>query len=880
VSDENLEFDHEAEAARMFWLIGNPVAEIRAIPRPGDKNRDLSVGLFNDGRDFGDQAVGLSSRTAPNELFAGVYMIVNRLADPFLDAATGIMGKGWGTRDNQISRIRTLFFDLDPKRDHPLGGKVCANDAEHAAALSLAREMAEHLRSIGWPEPLMMDSGNGAYLIYRVDLPNSPESVALVKAILEAFAGKFDTPAVHIDQGVYNPARVVRIAGTWNRKSDPTGDRPNRVVRILSAPESLEAVTVEQLNLFVGSNIVAAGIELGGIELGEINLEARIKPPVKSCEPEGECEPQVQAVLKYLERAQIKPASVDRTDQRFIRIALPYCPFKGPDHTDGRTAVLIWRDGTIGVKCFHEKCRNQGWSELQKALKLAFDDVAEEAATSATTGQTERGYDDPLVLAQRHLTRWADADGAYTLVHFLGDTYRFDQADGWQPVKPRELDAWVRDTIQAAFDDNAAMMSKIKGEPVKPKPVRREIVSNTLSAMESLAKRQVPVSWQSPFWLQPYEDWDANDLLCFRNGILNIGRFIEGRQPHFIPLTVKLFYEHQATFDFPAEVPPRPDEWHRFLDSLGQDEEWKNCLQEIMGYCLWLNYDLQKFFMIVGPPRSGKGTIATVIENLVGGSRAVCAPELKNFADDFGLQQAISKRIAVVPEVRMPDKGAHNVVNRLKAITGGDAVTVGRKNIPNISMRLRMKIIMLSNLFVPLPDNSGALPGRLIPLKLTKSFLGKEDTRLAAKLIPEYPGILLWALEGLRRLWQADGRFTLPKSTRDMQEQLLAASAPLQEFAEECCDLDSRRGVHTVALHRIYEAWLKQTHPGEAPLSDGDFANELRGTAPTVTKKRAKKPDERLREGCIIVETDFDAEPHTRAHLWLGICPKPSYCKA
>ena len=45
---------------------------------------------------------------------------------------------------------------------------------------------------------------------------------------LEAFAVKFDTPAVHIDKGVHNPARVVRIAGTWNRKSEHTDDRPNR----------------------------------------------------------------------------------------------------------------------------------------------------------------------------------------------------------------------------------------------------------------------------------------------------------------------------------------------------------------------------------------------------------------------------------------------------------------------------------------------------------------------------------------------------------------------------------------------------------------------------------------------------------------------------
>lgn len=225
----------------------------------------------------------------------------------------------------------------------------------------------------------------------------------------------------------------------------------------------------------------------------------------------------------------------------------------------------------------------------------------------------------------------------------------------------------------------------------------------------------------------------------------------------------------------------------------------------------------------------------------------------------------------------MPDKGVHNIVSRLKSITGGDSVTVGRKHIKNIPMRLRMKIIMLSNLFVPLPDNSGALNARLIPLKLTKSFVNKEDTKLAAKLKAEYPAILLWALEGLRRLWQADGRFTLAQSTRDMQEQLLAASAPLQRFLEDCCELDSRKGVQTVALYDIYKIWFKESHPDQDPLSDGDFRDELRAAAPTIDKKRAKKPGERQRDGCAIVETDFDAAPHIRAYLWLRICPKVGY---
>ncbi len=44
-----------------------------------------------------------------------------------------------------------------------------------------AREVRDHLRGQGWPEPVVGDSGNGAHLLYRADLPNDPESLKLVK---------------------------------------------------------------------------------------------------------------------------------------------------------------------------------------------------------------------------------------------------------------------------------------------------------------------------------------------------------------------------------------------------------------------------------------------------------------------------------------------------------------------------------------------------------------------------------------------------------------------------------------------------------------------------------------------------------------------------
>jgi len=768
---------------------------------------------------------------------------------------------------NRVVEIRALR-----RGDHPRGGKVCSTDAEHAAALEAADRLGRLTASLGWPAPVVADSGNGAYLLFRVDLPNTPEGVKLIADVLRVLAARVDTDAVHLDTGVGNPARIVRVAGSINRKSPHAPERPNRPVRILSAPvdDCLETVTVEQLQSLAGTDagtvsepdtvLVSAPDatdSTGFKELDDVESEIHQR--------------QVDAVLAYLDKVGIQPSAV-REESRFKCIDLPHCPFKDKDHTDGRTAILVWKTGTIGVKCFHAKCEGKTWADLQKALGVPFRDVARQIATRTIMGKTDRVFNDPLLLAQKHLAKWAAPDGTPTLACFRGETYRYDRAEGWEETRLRDLEPWVRQTVQEVFDDHAQLVSQIEGKQKKPEPIRGQLVPDTFKAMQSLCKREVSRNTQNHFWLEPAGDWEADDLLTFRNGILNVRNFRQCRSDSFMPPTAKLFYEHQAQFDFDPHA-SRPVEWHRFLDSLEQDDHWRECLQQIMGYCLWPGYDLQKFFVLVGPPRSGKGTIATVLEDLLGGEPAVCAPGLEDFTR-FGLEQAIGKHLAVVPEIDLPRKH-REIIARLKAITGGDLVTIDRKHIPNLSVRLKMKIVMQTNHFVALPDNSGALLARILPLKFTKSFVGQEDTRLAERLVAEYPGILLWALEGLRTLYEADGRFTLCRSTRDELDQLLAEAAPLQAFIDECCRVDLAQGIQATALYRIYQLWAE----GRAlqPLGEGQFGGELRSAVHTIVKDRATKPNQTKRNGCRIVETDFDIDPTTRAVLWLGICPKPEW---
>jgi len=155
------------------------------------------------------------------------------------------------TADADMTARRWFPLDLDPVR--PSG--ISSTDAEHAAAIAKAREARDWLAAQGWPAPILADSGNGAHLLYRINLPNDEASKHLVERAIKALAHKLDdregqkTP-VRVDQSVFNAARIWKVYGTLAAKGDNTQDRPHRLAKIIEAPDAPALVSLAQLQAF------------------------------------------------------------------------------------------------------------------------------------------------------------------------------------------------------------------------------------------------------------------------------------------------------------------------------------------------------------------------------------------------------------------------------------------------------------------------------------------------------------------------------------------------------------------------------------------------------------------------------------------------------
>ena len=149
-------------------------------------------------------------------------------------------------------------------------------------------------------------------------------------------------------------------------------------------------------------------------------------------------------------------------------------------------------------------------------------------------------------------------------------------------------------------------------------------------------------------------------------------------------------------------------------------------LQQWFGYVLVPNTTLQKILMLIGPPRSGKGTIGRMLTALIGAD-AVAGPSLASLASHFGAASLIGKLAAIVPDARLSGRADQAVlVERLLFISGEDRIEVDRKHRDPWTGTLPTRVLLMSNEVPRLRDAWLALANRLIILSLTESFLGRR----------------------------------------------------------------------------------------------------------------------------------------------------------
>jgi putative DNA primase/helicase len=269
-------------------------------------------------------------------------------------------------------------------------------------------------------------------------------------------------------------------------------------------------------------------------------------------------------------------------------------------------------------------------------------------------------------------------------------------------------------------------------------------------------------------------------------------------------------------------------------------------LQDWFGYVLASSTAQQKILLLVGPRRSGKGTIARVLTEILGRA-SVAAPTLAGLQANFGLAPLIGKALAIVSDARLGGKSDLAIIaERLLSISGEDAITIDRKHQSAWTGRLPTRFMVLTNELPRITDSSGALAGRFIVLVLQNSFYGKEDIGLGDRLLTELPGILNWALVGYRRI-RNRGHFVQPRSSNEAIEELEMLGAPIKAYIRDRCDTGPKCSVAVELIYQDFRTWC-QDNGLRDPDTKQAFGRDLRAALPGLKIRQPREGENRVRE--------------------------------
>lgn len=319
--------------------------EIRAI-----RGKKILAGFF---RDFDIAATQILPVDTGGE-YAGIYVTINEISPELYHNRPDVLQPAYGiklTGNDDIIRRRWLVIDIDPERQ----SNTSATEAEKQLAFDIGGAVRNHLRSIGFPEPIVADSGNGMHLLYKID---EPANSGIIKKLLETLAKKFNSQAdgikCKIDTGVANAGRIIKLYGTMSRKGEHTEENPHRRSCVLSAPTEIEPVSHALLVFAAGGAPHITHEDIDRIFADKQQRGGDFKP-----------------LKEYLAEWGVSWYA-DFTIADDLGYKLDVCPFSTA-HTDGAYVSQNKYTGELTSKCFHNSCGGQNGPNRWKEFRAIYD---------------------------------------------------------------------------------------------------------------------------------------------------------------------------------------------------------------------------------------------------------------------------------------------------------------------------------------------------------------------------------------------------------------------------------------------------------------------------------------------------------------------------
>ncbi|HEY3897962.1 MAG TPA: phage/plasmid primase, P4 family [Chthoniobacter sp.] len=318
----------------------------------------------------------------------------------------------------------------------------------------------------------------------------------------------------------------------------------------------------------------------------------------------------------------------------------------------------------------------------------------------------------------------------------------------------------------------------------------------------------------------PHTELDADPwLLGVQNGVVDLrtGAFRAGRRTDLLTKCAGTSYEEAA--DCPR--------WRGFLEEvLGGDAERLSYLQKAVGYSLTGETTEQCFFFLYGSGKNGKSVFTEILHRLFG-EYAQRAPSSLLTASIHGREP--THEIARLRGARLvigseTEEGAWLAESRVKDITGGDTLTGRCLYQEAFDFTPTLKLWMFGNHKPRIRGTDDGIWRRIRLLPFTVQIPEeRRDPQLTAKLSEELPGILRWALAGVRA-WQENG-LRAPAIVTEAGAEYRQEEDCLGDFLAEEIVTGLTKRTSVAEVFARYQTWAERV--GQAVMSQQKLSRRL-----------------------------------------------------
>jgi len=695
-----------------------------------------------------------------------------------------------------VSCVTTFFMDFDTQLDPKKRGKNVPVDIAHAVAV---------LDALPYPPTMIVVSGHGAQSYWLLKEPltiNTPADLAAVKASMLGFARAVAkvTGFSDLDTGASEPARVLRVPGTFNYKYG--GALPVYIVDRREGPE----YTLDELRAFIDQvgtaepirkpkfvlpdviekgtrdtvlTAYAGALRARGLEYDEI-LEALIVADETRCtEPKGleACE----RIARSISRKPAGPRSVSAEED--FGEASPgneLATFKPDDYSDAGNAAVFVRYAAGKLLWANEWYRWTGcvWEEnVNAALGIG------KAFTSRMLAEARRE-----LLATR--VRLCNIEGAETVT----------APGALEEAKKAEADAHQ----YLKFAIKTRNKPRIDGFTALSKPAL-EIPNDRLNAD--------PFILNSPAGMIDLRTGRvmAHDPGAFCTGITTVSPSEEGRE---------LWAEHLRTV------------------SCG-DMELVQFLQAEAGAALIGRVFQENLLIALGGGKNGKSTHFNaqlmVLGPVYGGTinPEVLTTDKRNAGNDLAAVKG--KRLLIAGEL---EEGKRLSASVLKRLTSTDPISAERKFHDPETFYPTHSTVLYTNFMPRLGSLDVGTTRRIKVVPFNAIIPADAEKKNYTQFLYERAGgaILAWMIEGAQ-MFITNGFQLPPCIAVDLAtKQYFTENDWCGAFLEECCIIGKE---HTCGGAELYAAYCARAEAaGEYRRHNPDFAAELEKRG--FTKRRGK----------------------------------------